>query len=199
MSRSTEKTRRLVGLSLFTALVIVLQLVASFLPTKPFAITLALTPIVVGAALFGPKAGAWLGGVFGVVVLLMCVFGVDAGGSILWNVSPIATLALCIVKGAAAGWAAGLVYAALSKRNATLAVISAAVVSPMVNTGIFCVAMATIYHSTLVEWAGGAGANLVYYVFIGLIGVNFLVELAVNAALSPVVTRIIKIGKKGNA
>ena len=175
-----------------------MQLVASFLPTKPFAITLALTPIVVGAALYGPRAGAWLGGVFGVVVLLMCVFGVDAGGAILWNVNPFATLVLCVVKGAAAGWAAGLIYTAASKKSSTAAVILAAIASPVVNTGIFCAAMATIYRSTLVEWAGGAGADLVYYVFIGLIGVNFLVELAVNAALSPVVARIIKIGKKGN-
>lgn len=197
MSRNTEKTRRLVGLSIFTALVIVLQLVASFLPTKPFAITLALTPIVVGAAMYGPKAGAWLGGAFGVVVLLMCIFGVDAGGAILWNVNPIATLALCIVKGAAAGWVAGLAYTAASKKNPTLGVILAAVASPVVNTGIFCAAMATIYHSTLAEWAAGAGADIVYYVFFILIGANFLVELIINSALSPVVARIIKIGKKG--
>ncbi|MEG1633190.1 MAG: ECF transporter S component [Oscillospiraceae bacterium] len=201
MSSSTEKTRRLVGISLFTALVVVLQLVATFLPMKPFTITLALTPIVVGAALYGPKAGAWLGGVFGVVVLIACMIGADAGGAILWNASPLTTALLCIIKGAAAGLAAGLVYRAIAGKDSNrvlIGVIAAAVVSPVVNTGIFCTAMATLYHPILVEWASGAGAaNVVYYIFIGLIGVNFIVELLVNSVLSPVVARIIKVGKKG--
>ena len=73
MSNSTEKTRRLVGLSIFTALVIVLQLVATFVKIGTFPVTLTLVPIVVGAALYGPKAGAWLGFVFGVVVLIACI------------------------------------------------------------------------------------------------------------------------------
>ena len=57
MSNSTEKTRRLVGLSIFTALVIVLQLVATFVRIGSFPVTLTLVPIVVGAALYGPQGG----------------------------------------------------------------------------------------------------------------------------------------------
>lgn len=75
MSNSTEKTRRLVGLSIFTALVIVLQLVATFVKIGSFPVTLTLVPIVVGAALYGPRAGAWLGFVFGAVVLIACITG----------------------------------------------------------------------------------------------------------------------------
>lgn len=217
MSSSTEKTHRLVGMSIFTAIVIALQVFATFVKFGPFSITLALTPIVVGAALYGPKAGAWLGGVFGAVVLVMCIAGVDIGGAILWNVNPVLTAILCIVKGAAAGWISGLVYRALSKKNITWGtatnqaredasevqiskkgvawdVVAAAICSPIVNTGIFCLAMATLYRETLVQWA--AGADLVYFVFIGLIGVNFLIELIVNVVLSPVIARIIKVGGK---
>lgn len=215
MSKSTEKTRRLVGMSIFTALVVVLQVFATFVKFGPFSITLALTPIIVGAALYGPKAGAWLGGVFGVVVLIMCVVGADVGGAILWNVNPFATALLCIVKGAAAGWVSGLVYRALAKKSIAWGtaegasrteitkkstawdVIAAAVVSPIVNTGIFCLGMALFFHDKLVEWA--AGTDLVYFVFVGLIGVNFLVELLVNVVLSPIVARIIKVGGKETA
>ena len=54
----------LTGLALVTAIVAVLQVVASFIKFGPFTITLALAPILIGAALYGPKAGAYLGGVF---------------------------------------------------------------------------------------------------------------------------------------
>ena len=118
MSNSTEKTRRLVGLSIFTALVIVLQLVATFVKIGAFPVTLTLVPIVVGAALYGPKAGAWLGFVFGVVVLIACITNADATGGLLWNLNPFMTALLCIVKGAAAGWVAALVYKALEKTGA---------------------------------------------------------------------------------
>ena len=77
MSNSTEKTKRLVGLSIFTALVVVLQLVATFVKIGAFPVTLTLVPIVVGAAIYGTKAGAWLGAVFGAVVAIACATGAD--------------------------------------------------------------------------------------------------------------------------
>ena len=42
--RASEKTRRLTGLALLTAIVVVLQIVASFIKFGPFSITLALAP-----------------------------------------------------------------------------------------------------------------------------------------------------------
>jgi uncharacterized membrane protein len=197
MSKSTENTRRLAGMGIFTAIVVVLTVIATFVKFGPFSITLALAPIVVGAAIYGPKAGAWLGGAFGIVVLIMCIVGADVGGAILWNANPAATAVLCIVKGAAAGWVAGLVYKAFCKKNVTLGVVLAAICSPIVNTGIFCAAMVLIYHETLVQWAGGA--DVVYFIFFGLIGVNFLVEMLVNAVLSPVIARIVRLGRKETA
>ena len=107
--RASEKTRRLTGLALMTAIVVVLQVVASFVKFGPFTITLALAPILIGAALYGPKAGACLGGVFGAVVLLACILGWDMGGNVLWNANPFLTALVCLGKGILAGLAAGLV------------------------------------------------------------------------------------------
>ena len=50
MNNSNGKTRRLAGLALFTAIVVVLQLLGSFIKVGPFAVSLVLIPIVVGAA-----------------------------------------------------------------------------------------------------------------------------------------------------
>ena len=74
-----------------------------------------------------------------------------------------------------------------------------AVVCPLVNTGIFCLGAVAVFKPLLLSWAAawgeqtGRGAvDLVTYVFLGLIGLNFLIELAVNVVLSPVVVRILK-------
>ena len=109
---NTEKTRRMVVLSILTALVIVLQLVASNILIGSFPLTLTLVPVVIGSALYGPKAGAWLGGVFGAVVLVMCVVGVDKGGVILWNANPFLTALICVGKGVLAGFCVSLAWLA---------------------------------------------------------------------------------------
>ena len=191
--RANEKTRRLTGLALMTAIIVVLQVVASFVKFGPFSITLALAPIIIGAALYGAGAGAWLGGVFGVVVFIACVAGWDVGGNILFTANPLLTCILCIAKGALAGLVAGAVFRALSIHSPIAASIVAGIVCPVVNTGIFCIGLAFGFHDVLVAWAGGT--DLIYYIIFGLTGVNFLLELAINLVLSTVIVRVVRTRK----
>lgn len=188
--RINNKTLKLVGLGILTAIIIVLQIVTTFFPTKPFAITLALIPIIIGAAFYGAGAGAYLGGVFSVVVILMCVFGADVGGAMVWNANPFLCIVVCMLKGVGAGFASGVVFKALSKKNSTLGAVAAGVVSPIVNTGIFVLGLFLFFKPVLEVWAGGT--DIVYYALITMTGVNFLVELGVNIILSPVIVRIIQ-------
>lgn len=190
----SNDTRKLTTLAIFTALIIALQLLSNVAKVGPVSITLSLVPIVVGAALYGVGAGAYLGFVFGLVVLICCVVGMDIGGNILWNTNPLFTAVICLAKGMAAGAAAGAVYRALAGKNRTAAAVCAGIAAPVVNTGLFIVGMALCFHDTLVAWAGGT--DVVYYAIIGLTGVNFLVELAVNMVLSPIIVRIINARKK---
>ena len=192
--RASEKTRRLTGLALLTAIVAVLQVVASFIKFGPFTITLALAPILIGAALYGPKAGAYLGGVFGLVVLIACILGWDPGGSTLWNANPFLTACICLVKGIAAGVAAGAVYRAIvggSRAHGRMMTgsIVAGVVSPLVNTGLFVLALTLLFHDILVTWA--AGSELIYYIVFVLTGINFVLELVLNLVLSTVIVRVV--------
>ena len=188
--KASAKTQRLTGLALMTGIIIVLQIVASFIKFGPFTITLALAPIIIGAALYGAGAGAYLGGVFGVVVFIACVAGWDIGGNILFTARPLVTLILCVVKGALAGLAAGAVYRALAQRSPMAGSILAGIMCPVVNTGIFCLGLAGFYYDTLVAWAGGTA--LVYYVITVLVGLNFLLEMAINLVLSSVIVRVVK-------
>lgn len=188
-SVNTEKTRRMAGLSILTALVIVLQFIAEYIVISGVPITLTLVPIVVGSALYGVRGGAWLGGVFGVVVCLMSIVGIDKTGAILWPMNPFATTLICVGKGLLAGLAAAAAYKLVSKKSGIGGVFAAAIVSPIVNTGLFIAGVLVFFRSTLEVWAGGA--NLVYFIIFGLCGINFLIEMALNLVLSSIIERII--------
>ncbi len=186
----SDKTKNLVGIGLLTAVVVVLQALALGIRFGVFNITLVLVPIIVGVALYGYWAGAWLGLVFGVVVLFT-----DAGAFLAVNVP--GTIITCLLKGVAAGLIAGLVYRALEKKNTLVGVISAGIVAPVVNTGIFLLGCMIFFMDTISGWAEGAGySNAGSYMILGLVGMNFLVELAINMVLSTVIVRIIQIGRR---
>lgn len=191
MSRTHERTRRLTGMALLTAVIVVLQFTATFVKFGPFSITLALAPIVVGAAAYGIRAGAYFGGVFGLVALIASIFGWDYGGSMLWNASPFLTAVLCLLKGAAAGLVSGLIFRALRGVRPTAAVFVSAIAAPIVNTAIFVLAMLLFFMDILTAWA--AGKPILSYIIFGMTGVNFLLEFAVNIILAPIIARILRI------
>ena len=186
-----NKTKNMVGVALFTAIVVVLQFLGGGIRFGIFAITVVLVPLVVGSAVYGWKAGAWLGFAFGVAVLLSG----DAAAFMI--VDPLATVAVVLIKGACCGFAAGLVYKLLSKWNKVVAVFAAAVTCPVVNTGIFLIGSRLFFWETIGEWATQMGfPNATEYAFFGLAGANFLIEIGVNLVLAPVIVRLIRIGKK---
>ena len=195
MSKNNN-TQKIVGLGLFTAIVIVLQLMGSFIRFGTFSISLVLVPVVIGAALYGAGAGAWLGFVFGVVVLL------SGDAAAFLGVNALGTILTVLVKGTLAGLLSGLVYKALENKNRTLAVavamVLAAAVCPVVNTGVFLIGCLLFFMETIGGWADamGFGANVGQYMIVGLVGANFIFELLFNVVLSPVVVRLIRIGKK---
>lgn len=198
MSITSKKanTYRLTGLGILTAIIIVLQVFTTFVHFGPFSITLALIPIVVGAAMYGIGAGAYLGAVFSVVVVIMSATGGDPGGFMVWSANPLMCAVLCMLKGTMAGFEAGVHYKAFANTNKIVATVLAAIVSPLVNTGIFIIGMLVFFKDTLAAWAGGS--DLLTYIILGLTGVNFLIELGVNIVLSPIVVKIIDAVNKTN-
>ena len=126
-----SKVKNMVGIGLFTAIVVVLQLLGGGIKFGVFSISLVLVPIVVGAAVYSWKAGAWLGFAFGVTVLLSG----DANAFMI--VDPLATVLVVLVKGTLCGLIAGIVYKLLAKCNKVVAVIASGIMCPVVNTGVF--------------------------------------------------------------
>ena len=185
------KTKNMVGVSLFTAIVVVLQFLGGGIKAGGmFSISLVLVPIVVGAAAYGWQAGAWLGFAFGVAVLLSG----DAAAFLV--IDFMATVFVVLLKGTVCGLVAGLVYKALSGMSNRLAVYAAAILCPVCNTGIFLLGCQFFFLETVSEWGRALGFEDVYaYMFLGLAGINFLIEVVVNIVLAPVIIRLIKAGR----
>lgn len=185
--------KQIAGIGLLTAIVIVLQFMGSFIHIGIFSISLVLIPIVVGASVYRSKAGVWLGLVFGLVVLASG----DAGAFLAINVP--GTIITVLLKGMLAGLGAGALYTAVSKltESKIVPVIAAAIACPVINTGIFLIGCRLFFYETVSAWGAAAGfENVGAFLILGLVGMNFIVELLINVVLSPIIVRIISIGKK---
>lgn len=181
------KTQKIVGIGLFTAIIVALQLLAASIKFGPFSITLVLAPIVIGAALYGIGAGAWLGVAFGVSVLI------SGDAAAFMTINPAGTVVTVLLKGMLAGLVAGLIYKTLESKNKTVAVVLAGIACPIVNTGIFLAGCYLFFQEWLVSVFGTTGFATV---ITGLVSVNFAVELGINMVLASVIVRVIDIGKK---
>ena len=181
-------TRKIAGVGLLTAVVVVLQLLGSFIHFGPFSISLVLIPIVVGASLYGVLSGAWLGLAIGITVLI------SGNAAAFLAVNPGGTVITVLLKGALAGLLAGAVYKAIEKKNKVIATIVAAIICPVVNTGIFLIGCRLFFFDTIKTWA--AGTNVFVYMITGLVGFNFLFELGLNIILSPTIVKLTKLGRK---
>ncbi|MBQ6789819.1 MAG: ECF transporter S component [Clostridia bacterium] len=178
--------------AMMTALVVILQCLATYTTFfGPFSTAVALVPIVIGAALCGTGVGAWLGLVFGGVVIL-------TGNAALFLAFSIpGTIVTVLCKGMACGAAAGIVHKLLKKWNGIVAAIASAIVCPIVNTGVFllgCRIFFMPYADAIAETLqmNVSGMDL----FFALAGANFLLELGMNLVLSPVIVKLISLAKK---
>ncbi|MBO5059285.1 MAG: ECF transporter S component [Clostridia bacterium] len=189
---SKMSTRNLVLAAILTALVIILQFLGAFIKLGPFSISAVLVPIVIGAATCGVGIGAWLGLVFGIVVIL------SGDAALFLAVNVPGTIITVILKGTLCGFCAGVVYKLLARYNRYVAVAAAAVVCPLVNTGVFLLGCLVFFMQTVAGWAeaAGLGGNLAQYMIFGLVGANFLVEMGINIILSPVIVRLLNIKQK---
>ena len=184
-----DKVGKLVLIALLTALVAVLAYFGGFIKIGGLAsISLTLIPVVLGAVLCGPIAGAWLGAVAG------AVFFMTPDAAFWVGLSVHGTIITVMIKGILSGLFAGLVYKALEKVNRYLAVVVSAIVCPVVNTGIFLLGCLVFFMETVGSGAAASSMSVGGYLIVFFVGLNFVFELLTNVVLSPVIVRLVKLG-----
>lgn len=185
-----KKSKKIAVVGLFAAIIVLLQILSYVLPVGAFNLSLVLIPIIIGAVLYGMSTGVILGVVFGVVVTVACITGLDKGGLILWSANPFYCGAICLIKGAAAGFVAAAIGKLLKGKSLYLACVISAVAVPVTNTGLFVLGMLVCFKQTLYAWSGGT--DMLSYIILSLVGINFVIELLVNIIFAPAITSVIK-------
>lgn len=199
-NNNRQKILMLTELAVLTAIVLVLQLcgIAIPLPFLATPVSLVLLPIALGAMKSGPIAGMWLGAVFGVITVVGGVSGRDAFTSILFADHPLLTVLLCMAKAMLAGLACGLVYKALKKKNEYLALYTASIITPVVNTGVFILG-GLLMSDTMKSNFVADGQTVIYFLVIGCAGLNFIFELLINILFAPALRRVLDVLEKKTA
>ena len=142
MKRRFFTVRTIAGLGVLTSMVVVLQLLSNYVQFGPVSITLSLFPIAVGAMLYGPFGGLFLGLVNGVLVLTA-----PSTISFFFAYSPVGTIVVCLLKTGLAGFVAGWLFK-LYKKNVNVEMIAALVLLPLIilaaTDNIFASALANL-------------------------------------------------------
>lgn len=191
MTKNSQQIKRLVGIATLTALVVGLQFLSNYVSFGSISITLALIPIAMGAILYGPLVGAFLGAVMGLIII-----SAPSTVAVFIPANAVATVFLCILKSALAGLASGYVFklfAYFAKKNKdekkikvlfATGIIVAALVVPIVNTTLFIIGSLMFFMPVF-----GNFVNIINAV----ITTNFLVEFIVSVLLSPALVTLVKI------
>lgn len=188
-----EQSRKLAMTALLTAIVTVLAYTGGSIKIGALpSFNISLIPVVLGGALLGPAAGAWLGAVSGFLFLVS--FSPD---TMFWySMNVPGTIITVMLKGTAAGFLSAWVYKLLEKKNRYLAVMVGAVVCPTVNTGIFILGCLTFFMNGLKTNVGDGKATGVFMWLLTVIVLNYLLELLVNVVAAPAILRLINIRRK---
>jgi hypothetical protein len=102
------------------------------------------------------------------------------------------TILICLVKGTLAGMVPAFAYNALKKFNPLVASITAAVIAPVVNTGIFALGCMIIRKDVIAVASrlDLEGINFMSLLFGVIITTNFFIELVINVIFAPALDKV---------
>lgn len=198
-----ERTRGLILLSMFTAIIFLLAFTPIGLIDLPLIkATILHVPVIVGSILLGPRKGAFLGFVFGLCSLLkntlapsllsfafspfMPVPGMEYGS--LW------ALVICFVPRVLVGVLPWFVYRAVavlfrnhSKGGRSIGVVAAGIVGAFTNT-ILVMGLIFVVFQEAYAAVKDIPVDAVLGVILGVVGANGIPEAIVAAVLVPVIS-----------
>ena len=181
-------TKMIASTGILLGVEIVLQIIGNYIQPGFANINLSLIPICLGAILYGPIVGGFLGLVCGVMVLVS-----PSTISVFFAVSPIGTILACLLKTTLAGIAAGFIFKAFKKKNTLVGSILVSISVPAINTGVFAIFTAIFFTPILDDMvASGTFSNVALALFLGMIGLNFILEIVSTTILTPSLYKIIE-------
>lgn len=161
-------------------------------------ITFNMIPVVIGAIVIGPAAGAFLGALFGAASFWQC-FGQSTFGTLLFGVNPFFTALICFVPRILAGLIPGLIFRAMTKKKDNIAAyfVSAAVGS-LTNTVLFVGGFCLLFKDTMLGMASDNGLSPLAFIATAFL-LNAAVELVANTAIVAAVSKAVTKAEKSKS
>lgn len=190
MAKATEKTRKLVQMAILIAIMLIMAFTPlGYLKVGMIEISFMTIPVVIGAILLGPTAGATLGGVFGLTSFIQC-FGMSAFGAALLSINPVLTFLVCMVPRILMGYLAGVIFQVLHRTDKTK-ILSFAVSSlsgAVLNTIFFVGLLMLLFGSSDYIMGMRGGMSLLSFLA-AFVGVNGVVEAIVAFILGTAISK----------
>lgn len=216
-----KNTKTIVVYGLLTAIIILMAFTPlGYLKTPGLEITFITIPVIVGAVILGPAAGAVLGGIFGLTSFAQA-FGMSAFGVELMSINPIFTFIVCMVPRILMGWCCGLIFKAFKNKERMLPYFTvfkdkertqphsyafknkdrilpyfiASVSGALLNTLFFMTALLALFGNCEYIKNMQGGNNIIVFAAL-FVGINGVVEAIVAAIAGTAISRAVSKLKK---
>ncbi len=175
----------MVELAVLLAILLMLEITGlGMFKTFGLELTILQIPVILGAIILGPSAGAILGGAFGLLSFWEC-FGKSQFGATLLGINPFLTFLVCVPTRILMGWLCGLIFRAMDRKLAGtkgdfVSYVVASLSGALLNTLFFMTTLCLcFYHTEYIQgFASALGAGNVLLFIVLFVGVQGLVEAA---------------------
>lgn len=193
---SRGRTLYLVRLAVLAVILFLLEFTGvGYIKTPGIELTIMQVPVIVGAIILGPGAGAILGGLFGLTSFWQAVSGKSAFGLMLFNMNPLGAFLTTIPTRILMGLLCGIFFRFLKGRmkSQNLRYILSSLSGALLNTVFFMSMLMLFYYQSelfqgIAENLGSKNALLFVFAFVGVQGA---IEAVVCAVLGTAITRAV--------
>ncbi|MED9904524.1 MAG: ECF transporter S component [Lachnospiraceae bacterium] len=197
-----SKVTKMVQMAILIAIILLMAFTPiGYIRTGALSITFIMIPVVIGAMILGPAAGALLGTVFGLTSFAQCFMG-DVFGATLVNINPIFTFITCVLARTLTGYLTGVLFNLIKKADKTKTVcyFAGGLIGAVLNTVFFMGALMAFFWNTdliqgINESTGGKG---VLAVVVAMVTINGVLEWFSTCALGGIVSKAVNKIVKSN-
>lgn len=183
--QGTQRTLYLTKLAILTALLLFLEITGiGYIRLPGISMTIMQVPVIIGAIVLGPLAGAILGTIFGLTSFWQA-FGKDPFGAVLLGIDPVGLFITTVPTRILMGLGTGLIYQELHQIGRKLRLVVSSLSGALLNTLLFMsMFVLFFFNSEPVQGiAQGLGTDSPIRFAVLLVGVQGLVEAGICTLL----------------
>ncbi len=183
------KTNAMTQTAILAAVVLIMAFTPiGYLKTFGLEITFITIPVIIGAILIGPKAGAVLGCLFGLTSFFQC-FGLSPFGAALLAINPFYTFIVCVVSRTLMGYLCGVVFKLLSRKNESAFVYGASSLCGALLNTLFFMSLLILFFGNSDYIRGFMGDMSVLRFVIAFVGLQGAIEAAVCFVIATAISK----------